>query len=443
MPTHTLLPYQELPRRWLEDHRSLILWHDTGTGKTLTSLSALLPHPGHLTVIGPGSARRAWLEETARLEVPDERWTWLTYTTAKRLAGEDITRWSGGLLILDEAHYLRTENMQNLQLMAAVGMAERLILATATPIVNGMTDLAVLVNLAAGEPRLPTEPRLWDSLYYDAQEGRIRNPSRLRAHLEGLISRYHREEAGYYPSTTTHLHRVVMDRAQLEEYRGHVRRYLYGEEPLEAGQLLHVDWEALAARTRNYFLTATRQISNVAAPGQSSPKLEAILQEITTGPRPAVVFSFYLERGIYALAARLEEEGIRWAAVTGATGRERVLQTVRDYNRGRYRVLLLSSAGSESLDLRGTRQVHVMEPQWNPSKTVQAEGRGVRYGSHIHLPESERQVDIHYWLSVFPPPVRNLSADEYLWEISERKRQVAAEYLEVVEAASIEHSGMS
>ena len=55
---------------------------------------------------------------------------------------------------------------------------------------------------------------------------------------------------------------------------------------------------------------------------------------------------------------------------------------VNNYNEGKYKVLLLSSAGSESLDLKNTRQIHIMEPYWNEGKIIQVIGRAIRYKSH-------------------------------------------------------------
>jgi hypothetical protein len=46
--------------------------------------------------------------------------------------------------------------------------------------------------------------------------------------------------------------------------------------------------------------------------------------------------------------------------------------------------------------LVGVRNVIIMDPVWNYSGMLQIEGRAVRYGSHSHLPEEERLVDVYH-----------------------------------------------
>ena len=111
---------------------------------------------------------------------------------------------------------------------------------------------------------------------------------------------------------------------------------------------------------------------------------------------------------------------------------------VNNYNQGLYKVLLLSSAGSESLDLKHTRQVHIMELHWNYAKTNQVVGRAVRYQSHSNLPPNERFVDIYYWISIFPSHILNITADQYLMRISDNKIKIFNMFHDVIIESSIE-----
>ena len=58
-------------------------------------------------------------------------------------------------------------------------------------------------------------------------------------------------------------------------------------------------------------------------------------------------------------------------------------------------MVLISQAGTEGLDFKFVRQVHVMEPWWHMNRIEQIIGRAVRTNSHIELPKSERNVDIY------------------------------------------------
>jgi hypothetical protein len=65
------------------------------------------------------------------------------------------------------------------------------------------------------------------------------------------------------------------------------------------------------------------------------------------------------------------------------------------------RVICISSAGAEGLSLKCVRAVHIMEPYWNDVRLRQVKGRAVRINSHKDLPESERNVSVYTYLSVF------------------------------------------
>ena len=68
----------------------------------------------------------------------------------------------------------------------------------------------------------------------------------------------------------------------------------------------------------------------------------------------------------------------------------------KDNTRGQHiKVILISDAGSEGIDFKYIRQVHVMEPWYNMNKIEQVIGRAVRNKSHCALPFEERNVEIY------------------------------------------------
>jgi len=64
------------------------------------------------------------------------------------------------------------------------------------------------------------------------------------------------------------------------------------------------------------------------------------------------------------------------------------------------KVLLVSKTGAEGLDLHNIRQIHIIEPYWDKSREDQVIARGVRIGSHLDLPEAERNVQPFLYISV-------------------------------------------
>jgi len=65
------------------------------------------------------------------------------------------------------------------------------------------------------------------------------------------------------------------------------------------------------------------------------------------------------------------------------------------------RVFCITSAGAEGLSLKCVRAVHIMEPYWNDVRLKQVKGRAIRIGSHLELPEADRDVTIYTYLTSF------------------------------------------
>ena len=63
-------------------------------------------------------------------------------------------------------------------------------------------------------------------------------------------------------------------------------------------------------------------------------------------------------------------------------------------NGDKVKVILISQAGSEGIDFKFIRQVHILEPWYNMNRPEQIIGRAVRQCSHKNLPLSKRNVQI-------------------------------------------------
>lgn len=114
---------------------------------------------------------------------------------------------------------------------------------------------------------------------------------------------------------------------------------------------------------------------------------------------------------------------------------------VRDYNDDKLKALLLSSAGGEGLDLKGTRLIQLLEPHWNQEKLKQVIGRGIRYKSHAALPEDERNVRVQRYLATRAPSgllervglkKPGYGVDQYLDEMGARKERLNQQVREML-----------
>jgi hypothetical protein len=122
------------------------------------------------------------------------------------------------------------------------------------------------------------------------------------------------------------------------------------------------------------------------------------------------------------------------------------------------KVLMITSAGSEGINLRNTRYVHIMEPYWHPVRLEQVVGRARRICSHQGLEEQYRTVEVFVYLMVFTeeqldtdsaielklkdcskiPPYAPQSSDENLFEILTRKENLTTQLLDAIKGSSID-----
>lgn len=88
-------------------------------------------------------------------------------------------------------------------------------------------------------------------------------------------------------------------------------------------------------------------------------------------------------------------------------------------NGSKVKVILISKAGSEGLDFKFIRQVHILEPWYNMNRIEQIIGRGVRNLSHCGLEFAKRncQLYLHSTIDDSLPE----TADMYVYRVAEKK----------------------
>jgi hypothetical protein len=84
------------------------------------------------------------------------------------------------------------------------------------------------------------------------------------------------------------------------------------------------------------------------------------------------------------------------------------------------KVVLISQAGSEGLDFKTIRQIHIIDPWYNLNRIEQIIGRGVRNFSHKDLPFSQRNVQIFLYGTLLSNAEEE-AVDLYVYRKSEQK----------------------
>lgn len=122
------------------------------------------------------------------------------------------------------------------------------------------------------------------------------------------------------------------------------------------------------------------------------------------------------------------------------------------------KVFMITSSGSEGINLRNTRYVHIMEPYWHPVRVEQVIGRARRICSHKALPKALQTVEVFVYLMIFSPeqlksddanelkrhdlsksfPRVPMTSDQYLYEISEIKANLTAQLTDAIKESAFD-----
>ena len=109
------------------------------------------------------------------------------------------------------------------------------------------------------------------------------------------------------------------------------------------------------------------------------------------------------------------------------------------------KVILISAAGAEGLDLKNIRKVLITEPFWHESRIEQVIGRAVRRNSHSELPENERNVKVYRFISVFTDEQKGrskekVSTDEYIQDVAFKKKLLNDDFMKIMRDTAIDCS---
>ena len=90
-------------------------------------------------------------------------------------------------------------------------------------------------------------------------------------------------------------------------------------------------------------------------------------------------------------------------------------------NGERIKVIIISKAGSEGLDFKNVRQIHIVDPWYNLMRAFQTVGRGIRNLSHCALPYIKRNTQIFLYGTNLEDESNFEAADLYMWRNAEIK----------------------
>ena len=475
----SLLPHQASALDKLDQSDGIVMDHSTGGGKTKSFLTAVershAAHPDNQAlIIAPASLVTNIDKEIKKhgLKIDPKRLTVMSYEKAV-IEADNLSKTHFHTVIMDEAHKLRNPDTKRVKTLRDIAeRADKRILATASSVYNHPADIAPLINIAAGKKVLPENKRNFEHEFIDTVE---EYPSAINRYLLGMKPHEYKElknrkylgqvfkkyvhhynskndpaMAAHFPTTTEKIIPVPMSKEQVQVY-GYLEKSIPWITRMKIERGLPLDKQESA--NLNAFSSGVRQASNSVKPfvenpdkAETTPKIKAAVhslrEQLKKNPRfKGVVYSNYLKAGVLDYSNELTKHKIPHTVFTGALNKTQKDQAVADYNSGKTPVMLISGAGSEGLDLKGTRLMQILEPHFNAERITQAKGRGVRFDSHKDLPVEERHVDIEHYMSSHPDhwlwgKAKKKSIDQYLFALSGQKHDLGNQVKDLMEKNS-------
>lgn len=127
-------------------------------------------------------------------------------------------------------------------------------------------------------------------------------------------------------------------------------------------------------------------------------KISWMVDRIKSNPdKRFIVYTIYTDAsmGTHEIKRKLDSAGIESVVITGEESDKTRSDAQREYNNGTVKVILISRAGEQGLDLKKTRGVFVVTRPAHPSTLLQVIGRAVRFRSHVGLPKVQQHVDVY------------------------------------------------
>jgi superfamily II DNA or RNA helicase len=443
----TLRPYQKEGFSWLvflhELNAGGILADDMGLGKTVQTIALLLWLKAksktkiiHL-VVAPTSVVPNWLREIEKFgpslnalvwhgpdreklaDQLDEADLLITSYALVRRDEEFFQKRGFCYVILDEAQHIKNPQSATARAVKKLQSEHRLAL-TGTPIENRLSEIWSIFDFVS--PGLLGDlGRFEEKFARPIDRGDKSAAEKLRAAIHRFVLRRDKMDvAKDLPPKIEQDILVPMADDQTKLYSQilrQVRESVLSE--VEKQGLAKAKIQILAALTRLRQVACDPRLMKLEGDwnAETSGKLGAlreIMQEAVAGGHRVLIFSQFVEM-LHLIRAELEEEGVRYEWLTGATT-DRMERVDHFNNDDSVSAFLISlKAGGTGLNLVGADTVIHFDPWWNPAVEDQATDRAHRIGQ-------SRTVSVYRLIA-------KDSVEEKILQLSEKKRALVANVL--------------
>lgn len=431
-----LKDYQKLAVRHMLTHRGMIAAFDVGTGKTLTAVAVancllqiakFLNIPFEVIVVTPTSLQDNFKKELKAVGVtPGKDFIFYTTTLFTKAVLKGELDCSQKLVIIDESHVFRTDyrgafgtiGIEKTDTRAEMAVkcaanASKVLLLTATPIYNKTHDIINLVSMVKGVyPPFDVDPL---SLYET-------NPQLFRNQYCDAIL-FQKSSVEDFPRREDILYKIQMEGDYEKEYR-------------ELLTAIKERSDFKGEKAKNAFMTKVRTASNNMSSCIKCDHAMQIINNALKSKERVLLFSEFKSNGVELMIDNLKKAGIGYYLIDGTTAKKKRQQYVNEFNSDNgEKVIIITKAGGEGLDLKKVMHVILFEKGWNISGQEQVVGRAIRYRSHADLPESKRVVKVWHLVTLLPEEFNTLDIPELSnYQVINKRNKI---YTQVVKDSNV------
>ncbi len=405
-----LRPYQKVGFQWLKTLESCgfggILADEMGLGKTLQVIAYLASLDRQAVgcpslVVCPTSLILNWGEELKKF-APQLRCTliygtaaerksqrqrameqdvWITSYELLRQDVEDYAKLRFYCCVLDEGQHIKNQSTLASRAVKRIDCRQRFVL-TGTPIENRLSELwnlfdflmpGYLYSHTAFREKLEKPIIKSKDTQASAQLRKLVQPFLLRRLKHDVLKEL--------PPKIDHVRRIALSQGERKVYHASVQalRSSLGDD--------HGKLQILAALTQLRQICCDPNLVFENYDGKSS-KLEACLElcgGMVENGHQVLLFSQFTSM-LDRIRAGLDKMGISSFTLQGSTPKDKRAQLVKDFNRGKASVFLISlKAGGTGLNLTAADVVIHFDPWWNLAAQDQATDRAHRIGQKSHV----------------------------------------------------------
>lgn len=412
---------------------TLLLALPTGSGKTLIALCCALDYlrdneNGEVIVISPASVLSNFEIEANKNNftlVDIGRIKFFSYDSFM-LDNKNYGNYNCNkkLVIIDEAHTLRSRGIKYNYIMECVIKCDKVLLLTATPIVNTFQDIISLINLLTKRNTLGLPKDIKDEEYIETESQLIMKESvkdeyvtrdnpkfdlgmpkitfKISYSRDPEIKKQKELEQVIMVKHFLNNHIIFKNKESIydENYPKYelTKLYIKMDEEYENQYYIQLfegtnDMPILFSNPDKFYHGFRRAVNKL-RDKYYSKKLNSIIDKLINSQ--SIIYTNWLEYGAIPIQNILIENNIKYDIIKGNTLLKDRNDIVKKYNNKEINVVIITKAGSEGLDFKNTENLIIIDPPWGYQQIQQIIGRAVRYKSHINLPIEKQFVNVYY-----------------------------------------------